>query len=84
MLLRRHERRTMDPSTNPSRQYLRQIRNRGRRSLAELVGTCTEYLFMISQGKRTPSRKMAIMLELKTDGKIRAKDFDDEVRSNVA
>ena len=69
---------------NPSREYLREIKTKGRMVIAGMVGVREEYLLMIAQGKRTPSRKMAIMLELKTDGKIRAKDFDDEVRSNVA
>ena len=55
-----------------------------RKKLAAEIGVSHEYLYMIGMGQRTPSRKVAAMLEGMTSRKVKASDFDKEARMVVA
>lgn len=72
---------------NPSREYLKQLTKAERLALAEKVGCRQEYLYMIANGNgeqiRFPGRELAIKLEQATAGRIRANDFDDELRRTL-
>lgn len=61
---------------NPSRKHLREIGLQKRTLLAELCGCSINTLNSIAWYGRDPSRKLAAKMELATDGKIRAFDFE--------
>lgn len=76
---------------NPSRQYLRTLKTTGREALARQVkdkspdvkvtGT---HLYLIAVGKRSPSRKLTVILEEVTKGKVASIDFNREMQDEIA
>jgi len=75
---------------NPSRAYLRQLNTNERELLANKIKeesqditVSSTHLFMIGNGRRTPSRKLAAVLEKITRGKVATIDFDREVKDQI-
>lgn len=68
---------------NASREYLRRLSAKDRKALASAVGLSHEYLYMVGEGQRTPSRISARKLEVATGKKFRAVDFVTEMESMV-
>jgi hypothetical protein len=82
---------SMRPKTlNQSRQYLATLHTTGREELVKqlkerapgirVTGT---HLYLIGVGKRSPSRKLSILLEEVTRGKVAAIDFNREVMDEI-
>ncbi len=57
----------------------------GRNKTFAIVGIALspEYIYQIGAGFRTPSRRLAAMLERETRGQVKAVDFDNEVKHAV-
>ena len=75
---------------NPSRKYLGDLKTKEREELAMKIKedsnditVSSTHLFMIGNGKRNPSRKLAAVLEKVTRGKVVTFDFDREVKEKV-
>lgn len=69
---------------NASREYLNSLSAEERKALAAKVGVAQEYLYMIAKGSRTPSRKVAVHLEAATHRRVKAADFDSELKAALA
>ena len=68
---------------NPSREYIKKLPIEERRSLAESVGVTWQFIYQIGAGIRDPHRKLALRLEIATEGKIKESDFDQEVKDEI-
>lgn len=67
---------------NYSRKYLKDLPAKQRKKLAASVKpkpVSHEYLYMIGAETRTPSRRLALQLEMLTRGRIKAADFNNEL-----
>lgn len=69
---------------NPSREYLKNLPLPEKEKLAALVQTKAIYLYQIGISFRSPSKKLQFMLESATKGKIKASDFDEEIKECLA
>jgi len=65
---------------NKSRKYLSKLSVPERTVLARHLGVTAKYLYHIATSRRNPSREMTIRLELITEKKVKAYDFDREER----
>lgn len=75
---------------NQSRQYLATLRTTGREELVKQlkakmpgVRVTATHLYLIGVGKRTPSRRLSVLLEEVTRGKVASIDFNREVQDEV-
>ena len=68
---------------NPSREYLKTLTVAARIKLAESVNAKQRYLDQVGKSLRTPSRDLAVRLELATNGAIKDSDFTDEIRRQI-
>jgi hypothetical protein len=67
---------------NKSREYIKTLTRDQRRALGK--GICSEgTLYQYAIGLRTPSMKVLAALEKATKGKIKAKDFFEEMKGNL-
>ena len=72
---------------NPSRQYLATLHTTGReelvkqlKAIAPGVRVTGTYLYLIGVGKRNPSRRLSVLLEEVTRGKVASIDFNREMQ----
>ncbi len=75
---------------NPSRQYLATLHTTGREELVKQLRAISPgvrvtgvYLYLIGVGKRNPSRRLSVLLEEVTKGKVAAIDFNREIQAEV-
>jgi len=63
-----------------SRDYIKRLTKEERAELAGKVDSTLEYLYQIGARFRTPSRRLALKLERETKGRVKAVDFDNELK----
>lgn len=82
---------TQERKLNPSREYLKSLRTTGREVLAKQIKEMSPgikvtgtHLYLIGVGKRSPSRKLTVLLEEATRGKVASIDFNREMQDEIA
>lgn len=68
---------------NKSREYLKALTPEQRKKIAKSIHVSHEYLYMIGIRERTPSRKLAVILERETKRRVKSSDFENEARCAV-
>jgi DNA-binding XRE family transcriptional regulator len=69
---------------NKSREYIKALTPEQRKKIAKAIHVSHEYIYMIGIGERTPSRKLAVMLERETKKHVKSADFETEARYAVS